>query len=180
MSMEFGRARTARRVQQLGMALFLLGLLTGFGVPLCRNPRMGLSSHLEGILNGMFLILLGLLWERVRLGVLTRRICLGLAIFGTFTNWAATLLAAAWGAGASMPIAGGTQRATPVQEVIVAVALWSLALSMVVVGLLLVRGLRGRPPTARLGPETGRDHLVSGSGEISPGAAAYPSGGGRS
>lgn len=45
---------------KLGLILFLMGLLTGLAVPVLKNSRMGLSSHLEGVLNGMFLALLGL------------------------------------------------------------------------------------------------------------------------
>lgn len=52
---------------ELGLALFLLGLLTGLAIPAMKNPRMGLSSHLEAVLNGMFLVLLGLLWPHVEL-----------------------------------------------------------------------------------------------------------------
>lgn len=48
---------------------FFLGLLTGFVIPVMRNPRMGLASHLEAVMNGMFLILLGLLWHKLRLSV---------------------------------------------------------------------------------------------------------------
>ena len=48
---------------KLGLVLFLLGLLTGFAIPALKNPRMALSSHLEAVLNGMFLVLLGLLWR---------------------------------------------------------------------------------------------------------------------
>lgn len=51
---------TGRRLLQAGILLFLLGLLTGFLVPFTANPRMGLSSHLEGVMNGMFLVGLGL------------------------------------------------------------------------------------------------------------------------
>ena len=43
-----------------GILLFFLGLVTGLVVPMLANPRMGLSSHLEGLMNGMFLIILGL------------------------------------------------------------------------------------------------------------------------
>jgi len=50
----------AHRLLQFGYGLFLLGLLTGLGIPLLANPRMGLSSHLEGVMNGIFLIGLGL------------------------------------------------------------------------------------------------------------------------
>jgi hydroxylaminobenzene mutase len=51
----------------LGLVLFLVGLLTGFAVPALKNPRMALSSHLEAVLNGMFLVLLGLLWPHIDL-----------------------------------------------------------------------------------------------------------------
>jgi (hydroxyamino)benzene mutase len=50
-----------------GMFLFLLGLLTGFVETKFRNPRMGLAAHLEGVMNGTFLIALGAVWMEVRL-----------------------------------------------------------------------------------------------------------------
>jgi hypothetical protein len=46
----------------LGLILFLLGLITGVAIPAVENPRMGLASHLQGMTNGPFLIVLGLLW----------------------------------------------------------------------------------------------------------------------
>jgi len=39
-----------------GMFLFLLGLLVGFFELRFTNIRMGLSAHLEGVMNGTFLI----------------------------------------------------------------------------------------------------------------------------
>lgn len=49
----------------LGMLLFLFGLVIGFFIPLMTNTRMGLSAHLEGTLNGMFLILPGIIWKKI-------------------------------------------------------------------------------------------------------------------
>ena len=49
-----------------GILLFLLGLLTGFLVPALANPRMGVSAHLEGVMNGSFLVILGLIWGDLR------------------------------------------------------------------------------------------------------------------
>jgi hydroxylaminobenzene mutase len=46
------------------MLLFLLGLLTGFAVQRFTNPRMGLAAHLEGVMNGTFLLALGVLGGR--------------------------------------------------------------------------------------------------------------------
>ena len=45
-----------RRLKFLGMLLFLLGLITGLALMSFTNPRMGLAAHLEGVMNGLFLI----------------------------------------------------------------------------------------------------------------------------
>ena len=96
---------------RLGLVLFLIGLLTGLAVPFLRNSRMGLSSHLEGVLNGMFLVLLGLLWPHTHLSHAWGVTAVALLVYSTFANWLATLLAAAWGAGSRIaPIAARRPR----------------------------------------------------------------------
>jgi (hydroxyamino)benzene mutase len=135
--------RTAQRLLQIGMLLFLLGLVTGFLLPAMANPRMGLTSHLEGVLNGMFLLVLGLIWSRLTLGSTARRLAFGFAVYGAYANWLATLLAAFWGAGAPMmPIAAGDHTGTAVQEGLIAFALISLSVSMLLVSTLTIWGLR--------------------------------------
>jgi hydroxylaminobenzene mutase len=134
--------KAGHRLLQLGIFLFLLGLLTGFVVPQLSNPRMGLASHLEGILNGIFLMLLGLLWPRLRLSQWWLTLAFWLAIYGTFANWGATLIAADWGAGASMPIAAVGHRGTPSQEAVINFLLWTLSAAMIAVSTLVLWGLR--------------------------------------
>lgn len=56
-----------RRLLWHGMFLFLLGLLTGFVEGQFTNARMGLAAHLEGVMNGTFLVALGAVWAEVRL-----------------------------------------------------------------------------------------------------------------
>jgi (hydroxyamino)benzene mutase len=58
---------TKRRLVWHGMFLFLLGLLTGFVEQKFNNPRMGLAAHLEGVMNGTFLLALSAGWAEVRL-----------------------------------------------------------------------------------------------------------------
>lgn len=142
----------AQRLLQLGVVLFLLGLLVGLSVPLLTNPRMGLASHLEGITNGIVLILLGLLWSRLRLARRAFTALYWLALYGTFANLAATFLAAAWGAGASMPIAAMNHQGSAVQEAVINLLLFSLSAAMIAVCLLLLRGLR-RPPGSLSPPD---------------------------
>ena len=48
-----------RRLIWHGMFLFLPGLLTGFVEQQFNNPRIGLAAHLEGVMNGTFVIALG-------------------------------------------------------------------------------------------------------------------------
>ena len=57
----------SRRLLALGIALFLLGLLTGLVTGALANPRMGVSAHLEGVLNGVFLIALSSAWRHIHL-----------------------------------------------------------------------------------------------------------------
>ena len=42
-----------RRLMWHGMLLFLLGLITGLLEQRFTNVRMGLSAHLEGVMNGI-------------------------------------------------------------------------------------------------------------------------------
>lgn len=135
----------SHRLLQLGILLFLLGLLVGFVVPALANPRMGLASHLEGIMNGIFLVVLGLLWPRLHLSPNASTTLFWLALFGTFANWTATLLAAFWGAGASMPLAAAGHEGSAMQEGIIDVLLITLSLAMVGVCTLVLWGLRVAP-----------------------------------
>jgi (hydroxyamino)benzene mutase len=141
--------RHAHRLIFFGILLFLLGLLAGFAVPVMANPRMGLTTHLEGVMNGLFLVVLGLIWHRVALGPRGAGITLGLALYGSFANFLAVLIAAITGAGAMMPIAGGVE-GTPVQEAVISFLLISLSLAMVAVSVLVLVGLwKGRAMRAR-------------------------------
>ncbi len=137
------RERTGRRLLQLGVMLFLVGLLVGFAVPVVANPRMGLASHLEGVMNGMFLMALGLMWPKLELSDGLLSATYWLALFGTYANLAATFLAAVWAAGVMMPIAAQGHAGTSLQETVIRVLLVSLSLAMVAVCLLVATGLRG-------------------------------------
>jgi hydroxylaminobenzene mutase len=127
---------------QLGILLFLVGLVTGFVIPRFANPRMGLASHLEGVLNGIFLVVLGLLWPRLHLPDVWLVITFWLALFGTFANWLATFLGAFWGAGTMMPIAGMSHQGSARQERVIRFLLVTLSVAMVAVCVIVIVGLR--------------------------------------
>ena len=138
------QTQLGNKLIRYGILLFLLGLLTGLVIPAMRNPRMGLSSHLEGTMNGMLLILFGLILPKVRLTNWALNWSYGLSLFGTYTNWGTTLLAGIWGAGAEMmPFAGGALHGAAWQEIIVKVGLVTLSLAMIAVCGILLYGMRG-------------------------------------
>lgn len=134
----------SRRLLQLGFVLFLLGLLVGFAIPALANPRMGLASHLQGLLNGVFLIVLGLVWSKLALTPNAAAVLFWLAVYGTFANWGVTFLAAFWGAGRSMPIAGEGHVGSPLQEGVIETLLISLSFAMIGVCVLALWGLRSK------------------------------------
>lgn len=134
----------SQRLLFWGMVLFLLGLLAGFATPAFRNPRLGLSAHLEGVMNGMFLVLVGVIWERLSLTKRLKRTTFGLLIWAAFANWLACVLGAVLGASRMTPIAGGNFTALPWQENLVAGMFVSVGLTAVVGVGLLVWGLRQR------------------------------------
>jgi len=107
------RAQHGHRLVQLGMFLFLLALLVGLAVPKFAVPRLGLSTHLLGIMQGLFLMIAGLLWPTLRFSSLMSRIGIFLAVYGCFAAWTANLTAAIIGAGNSLlPIAAGQAQGT--------------------------------------------------------------------
>ena len=78
-----------RRLIWHGMFLFLLGLLIGFLEQKFVNPRMGLAAHLEGVMNGTFLIALGAVWAEVKLRPGLKLATFWIALYGAYVNWVA-------------------------------------------------------------------------------------------
>lgn len=125
-----------------GMFLFLLGLLVGLVEQEFTNTRMGLAAHLEGVMNGTFLIALGAIWPEVKLSAGLKAAAYWSALFGAYGNWATTTLAAIFGTAAMSPITGIGHRGQPWQESIVTIGFTSLGIAIVVASILVLCGLR--------------------------------------
>ena len=138
--------RQGHRLLQLGALLFLAALLVGLFVPKFAVPRLGLSVHLLGLLQGIFLMVLGTVWPRLLLTTGAARSGFFLLVYGCMAAWIANLLAAIWGAGnAMLPIAGGADHGTSIQEEVIALALRSAAVSLIASVVLVLWGLRTVP-----------------------------------
>jgi (hydroxyamino)benzene mutase len=133
---------TKRRLLWNGMFLFLLGLLTGFVEHNFSNPRMGLAAHLEGVMNGTFLIALGAIWAEIRLTSKLTALAYWTALYGTYANWAITTLAAIFGTAAMSPITAAGRSAKQWQEILVTLGFVSVGLTIVACSIFVLWGLR--------------------------------------
>src|SRR5215467_1573139 len=104
-----------RRLMWHGMLLFLLGLITGLLEQRFTNVRMGLSAHLEGVVNGILLLALGAAWNEVRLSHPVK-----VTVYCTALYWLATSIAAAFGTAANSPITSAGHSDQPWEESVVA------------------------------------------------------------
>jgi (hydroxyamino)benzene mutase len=138
-----------RRLMFNGVLVFLLGLASGlildFG--LFTNARMGLAAHLEGVLNGMFLAVLGLIWPNVRLPPGVKSFARWLAVGGGYLNWIAAFWAAAMGRGRTSPIHPADRPNYIGEHLIVEAALAILALAFIVTCIVVLYGLRRQQST---------------------------------
>jgi hydroxylaminobenzene mutase len=138
------RTKHGRDLLRLGAVLLLLGLLTGLGIPHFAAPRQALSAHLLAVTQATLLMVLGVVWPRLKLTPRQSRLSSGLGIYGFPAAWLATLLAALWKAGATMmPMSSGGVYGTPAQELAIRLLLISGALCQVVFAIVVVWGLRG-------------------------------------
>jgi (hydroxyamino)benzene mutase len=136
-----------RRLQQVGIALFLAAILLGLFVSQFAVPRLALSAHLVGLLQGIFVLVLGLLWSRLRLTVTQANIAFWLLVYQGVAAIVSNILAGVWGAGNSIvPLAAGSAHGSSLQEAIIAAGLRSSGVTLIVALLLVAWGLRGGGP----------------------------------
>ena len=137
-----------RRLLFHGMCLFLIGLFTGLAQQHFANVRMALASHLEGVMNGTFLLAVGAIWSEVRLSSRASAVAYWALLGGTYGNWAVTTLAAILGTAALSPITGAGHGAPQWQESLVTVGFVTIGLAIIAAAILLLWGLRKGAPSA--------------------------------
>jgi hydroxylaminobenzene mutase len=104
---------------------------------------MALAAHLEGVLNGIFLLAVGAIWNEVRLPPTVGKITYWALLGGTYGNWAVTTTAAILGTAAMSPITAAGHSAAPGQEMLVATGFVLIGIAVLLASSLLLWGLRG-------------------------------------
>lgn len=127
-----------------GFVLIFLAFLTGIVIPLLTNPHLGVSAHLNAIIGGIILVLLGLIDKALILTATARKIMTWSWLYAIYLNWFTTLLGGIWGTSKLTPVAGAGFSASALQETIVSILLISLVLASFVGCAIVIYGLRGR------------------------------------
>ena len=136
--------KTNRQIMWHGMCLFLLGLFTGFAEQHFANIRMGLAAHLEGVMNGIFLLALGAAWPEVRLSPVIKAIAYWTALYGTYGNWLITTCAAIFGTAALSPITAAGHSGLGWQENLVTGGFLTVGITVIASSIFALWGLRAK------------------------------------
>src|SRR5688572_25700937 len=130
-----------KNLLSLGFILVFLSFLTGLVIPLVKNPQLAVSSHLNAIIGGIILVILGVISTTLTLSDSNRKIMIWSWIYATYMNWAVTLLGGIWGTSRLTPVAGAGFTASTLQENIVSVLLISLVLASFIGCAIVIWGL---------------------------------------
>jgi len=94
-------------------------------------------------MQGLFLMVLGLLWPRLELSVALSRVGVWLAVYGCFAPLIANMLAGIWAAGNTMlPMAAGPAHGSALKEAMIAVGLRTGGASLIALCVVVLWGLR--------------------------------------
>jgi hydroxylaminobenzene mutase len=141
-------SRQGHRLIQLGALLFLLTSLEGLFIESFAAPALGRSVHTLAAMSGVVLIVLGLIWPRLKLGKTAAAMAFWTLLYSTFATLTIFALAAVWGAGASIiPIAAQGARGSAAREAILSAIAYTAGPTALVAFSLILWGLRGTPAT---------------------------------
>ena len=139
--------RESNWLLQLGVLLLLFGMVLGAllgsrAYSPFSTALFGLAAHLIALLEGFFLLLIGLLWPKLKLTRTASRIAFWTALYGCLAGSLASTLAGIWGAGGMMPIAAQNATGAPEHEMIIQYSFYSVAITTITALIFICWGLR--------------------------------------
>ena len=116
----------------MGIVFILYSSVEGFVIPHFGSPRVGLSTHTLGALQGVLLLALGLVWPKLSLRAIASRVAFWCLLYSALAILGAYSIAAAWGVGnETIVLAGelphGLRHGTALQETLIKILSYSSA-----------------------------------------------------
>ena len=139
--------RESNWLLQLGVLLLLFGMVLGLLLgshtysPFS-TPLFGLAAHLIALLEGFFLLLIGLLWPKLKLTPTGSRIAFWTALYSCLAGSLASALAGIWGAGGMVPIAAQNAIGAAGHETFIQYSFYSVAITTIAALILIWWGLQ--------------------------------------
>jgi (hydroxyamino)benzene mutase len=139
--------RQGQRLLQLGILLFLFSSLEGFVIPILSSPRIGLSVHTLSALQGVMLLAIGLLWNRLQLGPRASKFAFWSLVYSALAILAAYVVASVLGVGIETirlmgELPHGLSQGSPLQEALIKLLAYSSAPTGLTAFVLILWGLR--------------------------------------
>ena len=139
--------RQGWRLLQVGIVLILYSSIEGFVIPYFGSPRVGLSAHTLGALEGVLVLALGILWPKLSLRAMASRIAFWCLLYSAFAILGSYTIAAAWGVGnETIVLAGelphGLHHGSAFQETLIRILSYSSAPTGLTAFLFVFWGLR--------------------------------------
>ena len=133
-----------RRTLWHGTLLVLIGLATGGFLQRFANPRLGLSAHVGGVMNGTLIMVAGAAWNELTLSPMVARALFWCLVGSGYLNWLGLVLAAAYGTTRTTPLLGDGVPAAVWQEALVGFCLVSGAIGTLIAFGVVLYGLGRR------------------------------------
>jgi len=131
-----------RKLMAHGFLVFVASIMVGAVATWLPAPRMGLSCHLNGLMNGMMLVLIGLVWSRLALSDFQKSLLFWLAIIGVYCTFTMHLFAAIFPSGNRfMPLASQGKVGSDWQEGLVFLGIVIIGSTLIPVSWLTAWGL---------------------------------------
>lgn len=127
-----------------GLVLILVALVGGFFIPGMAIPRLGLSAHTIGVMSGILLMLLGVIWSQFELSAGKLSVMKWAWIYSSYANWLGCLLGALFGAGKTTPVAAAGVIGPELAELAVLLLLGTVGLTSLLAVMMALVGLRSR------------------------------------
>lgn len=140
------RTAEARQILFHGGLMTVLSLLSGFTILFALSPRIALSSHTIGLMQGATLIALAGAWHLLNAPPKTLKILKYTILIGFYANWISLQLSAIWSAGKEFyPVNGKDMPAgsAPWQDMLVS-AIGFVSMVVLVSAVIIVMASRSK------------------------------------
>ena len=146
MGMPNWQVRESNCLLQLGVLLLLfsmlLGIVLGTSVSAFSTRLLGLSAHLIALLEGLFLLLIGLLWPKLKLTRRASQIAFWIALYSCLVGSLASVFVAVSGADCAMRIAAQKPACEFGEDIFIQAIFYTVAVTTIALMGFILWGLR--------------------------------------